>query len=458
MPQPPPGFCPSGGGGASVGVCPQCGRAVSALPGPGRPPTYCSSACKSRAEYARNREWITKGREAETMSIDVSGPLPTIEQLERAHFEAQLAAIEGRRDATARKTRERDADQRKQDAGEAAVRLSLNDAKARAWGALTHKAFVDFLRTGSPLEIPGPDGVVAKAALVEDGSGEYLIPTPIQIDIAQRAREIGTIRALADVRQVTGSKVRASLLGVASVGWGKAEVAGSITDAAVVPSAVAPDPTPVCDLVALALIGQDELADAPTSAVASIVDAVGMAFAVAEDNAFASGTGSGQPSGLALAANVTLVPAGQKTAAGASNTPVLADLVALPWKLPVQYRERAAWLMHSTAAGKIAALTFTNGSPLWPAPGNPDPRSGGGLLGWPAYACDGLPDPATAGTGDASVWFADFRSAYRIIDRQRVTVQVLSQRYADIGCVGLVVRERVGGDLVRPGAAAIYTM
>ena len=85
------------------------------------------------------------------------------------------------------------------------------------------------------------------------------------------------------------------------------------------------DPIPVYDLVSLALIGVDELADAPESAQASIVDAVGVAIGVAiadaEDAAFAAGTGSGQPSGLALAANVTLVPAGQKVAVGTSNTP-----------------------------------------------------------------------------------------------------------------------------------------
>ncbi len=184
------------------------------------------------------------------------------------------------------------------------------------------------------------------------------------------AREVGTLRALADVRQTTASKQRATLLSVAAVGWGKPETGTTPTDAAVTPSAVAPDPIPVHDLVSLALIGEDELGDAPASAQASIVDAVGMAIADAEDSAFAAGTGSGQPAGLALAANVALVPAGQKLAVAVSNTPTWAQLQTVPWLLPTRYRNRAVWLMHPTSAQKVAALTAGTGEGLvWPDPG-----------------------------------------------------------------------------------------
>jgi HK97 family phage major capsid protein len=49
------------------------------------------------------------------------------------------------------------------------------------------------------------------------------------------------------------------------------------------------------------------------------------------------------------------------------------------------------------------------------------------------------------------------KSAYRVVDRQRTTVQVLRQRYAEQGLIGIIVRHRVGGDLLRPAACAIYT-
>jgi HK97 family phage major capsid protein len=200
---------------------------------------------------------------------------------------------------------------------------------------------------------------------------------------------------LADVRPTTRSKQTTGLLSAATTAWGRLETGTTVQDAALAVSAVAPNPIPVYDLTSLALIGQDELDDAPENTRRSIVEAIGVAIADAEDAAFAAGTGSGQPSGLALAANVTLLPAGQKVAVSTTNTPTTAQLVTIPWKLPTRYRNNASWLLHPTSAEKIAALTHTNGDAVWPEPG----PNGRGLLGWPAYVVDGLPDPATAGTG-----------------------------------------------------------
>lgn len=75
-----------------------------------------------------------------------------------------------------------------------------------------------------------------------------------------------------------------------------------------------------------------------------------------------------------------------------------------------RYRDNGTWIMHRTAASKIAAL---------PEATNFEPGPNGrGLLGYPVRILSTLPDPATAGTGDASILFADMRAAYRIVDRQ----------------------------------------
>jgi len=70
----------------------------------------------------------------------------------------------------------------------------------------------------------------------------------------------------------------------------------------------------------------------------------------------------------------------------------------------------------------------------------------------------GLPDPATAGATDASVLFTGVKSAYRLVDRQRMTLQHLRQRCAADGQVGLLLRHRIGGDLIRPGAVSAYLL
>jgi HK97 family phage major capsid protein len=381
------------------------------------------------------------------------GTLPTVEDLERDFFERQLAELEARRDRRFVKDLERgDRDAKTRAALDSVHQLQLS-AKAAAWGALTSEAFVRWVRTGEPLTIPGPGGTETKANLVEDATGETLVPTPITLDIVNIARTVGMIRPLADVRPTTQSKVTVGLLGAAATGWGKLETGTTATDAGIVPSAAAPNPIPVYDLCSLALVGVDELADAPVSVAQSITEAVGVAIADAEDAAFANGTGSGQPSGLALAANVALVPGAQKVAVSVSNTPTVPQLESLPWLLPSRFRANATWLMHPTSASKVSQLEDTGGVRIWPEPG----PNGKGLFGWPVAVVDGLPDPATAGTTDASIWFADVRSAYRVVDRQRTTVQVLRQRYADQGIIGLIVRHRVGADMVRGSACVIYT-
>jgi HK97 family phage major capsid protein len=254
------------------------------------------------------------------------------------------------------------------------------------------------------------------------------------------------------VRPTVGNKHRAGLLSAATTGWGRLETGTGITDAAISVSSPGLD-IDVHDVLALCQIGTDELDDTAEAARAAIVEAIGIAIGESEDAAFANGTGTGQPKGLALAANVARVAAGQKTTAAASATPVLADILGLPWKLPTRYRAGGVWLMSEDMAPKIAALTYANGSGIMPNAGQ-----GQGPLGYPFSVVPGLPTAATAGTTDPSVWFINLQAAYRVVDRGPIVVTRLTQKYAELGLVGVIVKRRVGGDLVRPDAAAIYLL
>jgi HK97 family phage major capsid protein len=301
--------------------------------------------------------------------------------------------------------------------------------------------FIDYLR-----------GAEAKAALVEDATGQVLIPEDLTIEILREARTVGTIRSLASVRPTIRDSQVAGLLGAATVTWAKAETGGTIVNADVVPESPA-QVIDVHDVQAEAVIGVDLLEDSPDAARQAVVESIGSAIGESEDARFAAGSGVGEPKGLALAANVARVPAGQKTTAAASATPVLADVIGLPWKLPTRYRRNAVWLFSEDAAPKIAALQYTSGDSLMPRAGE-----GIGPLGWPYLVVPGLPAMSTAGATDASVWFVDLGRAYRVVDRLKVTVQVLRQRRAVEGEVGMIVRARVGGDMVRPEACSVYLL
>jgi HK97 family phage major capsid protein len=379
---------------------------------------------------------------ARALAGDLTGPMPTREDLERHYFDDLHARLEQRRDAADAKAR-RDADRL------AVLRAGLDDVHALQHhdrtGPVATMTFLHWLRTGQKsLEVPGLE---QKASLVLDALGQLLVPIDITVDILNVARR-GVFRSLADARPTVRTKQRATLLSAASVGWGRLELGVTATDPNTLPETPAQE-LEVHDLVALAVIGTDELDDTPDTARAAVVDAVGSAILDAEDLAFAVGAAADRPKGIVNAANVARVPAGNKVAVSVSNTPTWAQLSSIPFLLGDRFRDNGTWVMHPTSAGKVAAL---------PEATNFEPGPNGrGLMGWPVRLLSALPDPATAGTGDASILFGDFRSAYRIADRQGITVTRLVQRYAVEGKVGFIIKVRCGADLVRPTAVALYT-
>ncbi len=408
--------------------CAHCGEPFRAAE-TGRPPIYCGGTCRQAAFRARKADDMTT--------------VPTPDQLEKEYFARMAAEIEAARDGEeAREVRKRAADARAAVAG-ATVDEGHDMMAAELYGATrSGDLFAKWIKTGRGTTRDS----VSKAALVEDSTGQVLIPADLAVDILNEASSQGFMRRLSTVRPTNRHKHQARLLGAASTGWGRLETGTTATDATVVPE----DPgqeIEVHDLMSLAKVGDDELADAPANTRAAIVDAIGTAIAEAEQAAFLAGTGSGQPKGLTLAANIARVPAAQKIAVSTSNTPTAAQLATVPFLLPERFRDEAVWVMHPTSAGKVHPLVST----FEPGP------NGRGLFGWPVYVSNALPDPATAGTGDASVLFVNLRAAYRIADRGRMTVKRLVQRYAEVGLVGLLATHRVGGDLVRPSAVAVYS-
>jgi HK97 family phage major capsid protein len=310
---------------------------------------------------------------------------------------------------------------------------------------VVEKSFVDWLRGDLSRE-----DYASKASLVEDATGQVLVPIDIAADVLQVARR-GVVRSLTVPRPTTRAKQRQSLLTAAATGWGRLETGTVATDANVVPAAN-PRDIEVWDLVTLCSIGLDELSDTPAAAYPTIVDVIGNAIRETEDDAFAAGTGTSQPFGIAQA-----VTDGRITQAiTAASPPTVANLRALVWDPPAWARANAVWLMSTDAAEAVAGLLDGTTNPIWPKPGLPRAADGGGLFGYDAYELPGL--PAMTGTNAPSIIFGDVAAGYRIVDRMQLTIQRLTEQYAAVGKVGLLVKHRVGGDVVRPAAFAAYRL
>jgi HK97 family phage major capsid protein len=302
--------------------------------------------------------------------------------------------------------------------------------------------------------------VEEKAAIIEDATGQIIVPHDLAGPIFLTLPRLGVLRNLALVRNTTSNLVDVRALTGVTAGWGQVEIvnAGGATpptDAAI--AATGPNTITVGDLVALAKIGVDELADTDANLVSLVQEIVGAKFAEMEDDAFAAGNGTSRPFGLATRATVGgAIPAAQGVTAAASA--VVADqLKQMPYLISSRFANNGVYLASDDATQAIALLKDSTSNYLW----QPSMQEGqpARLFGYPFYRVSGLPAMnATTTFVDPSVLFGDMNAGYMIAQRQQITVQRLDERYADQGLVGFLFKQRVGGDVIRPAAFAKYLL
>jgi HK97 family phage major capsid protein len=304
------------------------------------------------------------------------------------------------------------------------------------------KQFLRYIRTGAP---------EAKAALIEDATGQNLVPADYAGTILKELGREATIRSLAFVRPTTRNLVDVGSVAIGTPTWDKLEVGAEAPADGLGATPAAKQTIEVFDLNALVKIGRDELDDSDESLAETIRLGVAAAFAEVEDDAFAGGSGTGRP--WAIHHTVT-----QGITAAVNATPTPDDLKKLKFTVPARFRKRGVYLAHSSAAEAVALFKDNDGRYLLqPAVALGQPAS---FDGSPFYTVDGLPAMTATGTAtDPSVVFGDVFSGYMVCDRRRLTVDVLRETFlATEGKIGLLFTHRVGGDVVRPKALARYLL
>jgi HK97 family phage major capsid protein len=297
--------------------------------------------------------------------------------------------------------------------------------------------------------------VEEKAAVIEDATGQIIVPHDIAGPIFLTLPRLGVLRDLCLVRPTTSNLVDVRALTQATAAWGKIELGTTATsyDAAI--AATGPNTITVQNLNALVQIGVDELADTDANLVALVQEIVGQKFSELEDDAFANGNGTSKPFGIATRATVGgAIPAAQGVTAAASA--VSPDLLkTMPFLVSSRFAANGVYIASDDATLATSLLKDSSSNYLWQPSvqaGQPDRFNG-----YPWYRVTGMPSMTTgAGFSDPAVLFGDLRSGYMVADRQRITVQRLDERYADVGMVGFLFRSRVGGDVIRPSAFAKY--
>lgn len=306
-----------------------------------------------------------------------------------------------------------------------------------------HKAaFYKYVRHGEKALTPEE-----QKALVEDATGLYLVEPELDAEIVRSLPKITIVRGLATVRTIGKDRIKMKSIGEVSVGWGKLETGTEITESDLTPGA--PTYQYVEDLYGLTKIGEDELEDSDFNLQSILADSFSRAIGEEEDKQFMIGDGHSYDEPEGITKNATLV-AGTKTTA-ASGAVTFEKLLEMIYGCPTQYRKNGVFIMNSTLElylRQIRATTYDAshfGQFIW----QPSVQAGrpNTLLGYPVYTQDDMSD--LSGTAAVIAVFGDVKSGYRILDRSGITLQRLSELYAEAGLVGFKVHKRVGGSVMR---------
>jgi HK97 family phage major capsid protein len=320
-------------------------------------------------------------------------------------------------------------------------RLSLERARPRLDGQAVHAggeykdAFSAYVKRGEE-----------KALSVGVGAdGGYVVPAETETEIIRLMNAVSPIRAIAGVRQVSGSvyKRPISVTGPA-VGW-VGEAAARPTTAS---QTLAELSYPTMELYAMPAATSAFLDDAAVDVGQWIADEVNAAFAAQETTAFVSGDGVNKPKGFLTATAVTeaswswgnlgYVATGVSGALPASNaSDVLIDLV---YALKAGYRQNASWVMNRKVQGTLRKLKDADGNYLWQPAATADGKAR--FMGFDLVEAEDMPN---IGADATPIAFGDFRRGYLIVDRQGVSV--LRDPFSSKPYVLFYTTKRVGGGI-----------
>ncbi|OAN53887.1 hypothetical protein A6A04_13425 [Paramagnetospirillum marisnigri] len=158
-------------------------------------------------------------------------------------------------------------------------------------------------------------------------------------------------------------------------------------------------------------------------------------FAITQEKAFLTGSGSGQPLGVFTASNDGIGTA-RDVATGNTSTAITFDgLIEAKFAVKSAYWTKADWLFHRDAVKQITKIKDGDGQYLWRQSvrdGEPDT-----LMGRPLMISEYAPNTFT--TGQYVGLFGDF-SHYWIADALDMTVQRLTELYAETNQDGFIGR------------------
>lgn len=307
---------------------------------------------------------------------------------------------------------------------------------------LEKKAFNAFLRGG----VASLDDIEKKTLNAgTPASGGYVVAPEYSSQIIQKLQQFSPMRGLASSMTIGGSEVYIPTL--------QDNIAGGwVTETGARPST---EPTfgqmnfKVFEYAGYVPVSQQLLEDNHVDLQSFLLGHIAKQFGKAESTAFMLGDGNGKPTGLlATPTNYAF------TSANSNGSDIIDAVIAAFYKLPGQYAASGSWIMRRETQGVIRAAAdgVTKGAIWADSLANGTPAT---LLGRPVYESVDMSLLPTATGTTYPIAFADFSSAYQVVDRVGVGIQRDDFTGADNGIVKFRARRRVGGAPLLTEAAVL---
>ena len=307
---------------------------------------------------------------------------------------------------------------------------------------LQHKsAFDTYMRKG---EAGNLRQLEEKALSVgSDPDGGYLVPSETENAVMSSLKDISPIRAIAGIRQVSGTSFKKPFsISGPGTGW--------VGESAARPETTSPSLAeltfPTMELYAMPAATSTLLDDSAVNVDEWIAEEVRIAFAQQEGTAFVSGDGINKPKGFLSYAkvandswswgNLGYIATGVDGGFAAANPSD--NLIDLIYSVKSGYRGNAQWVMNRSTQAQIRKIKDADGNYIW----QPGTQLGEAstLMHFPITESEDMPDISS---DSSSIAFGDFGRGYLIVDR--VGLRVLRDPYSSKPYVLFYTTKRVGG-------------
>lgn len=295
------------------------------------------------------------------------------------------------------------------------------------------RAFDNYLRSGNEQYL----SAIEKKSLssVSDSDGGYLVTSKISKDMVMALEEISPMRRLASCEQISSSSLDViESYNSADAGWASEADIREETAALKIHKRN----IPVFELYAQPSATQKLLDDSFIDVENWLAEKLIESFSKLENKSFINGDGVKCPRGI--------LSYGEgkewgKIECQKTNKLDYDSILSIYYELKDEYISNASFLMNRATIHQLRSIKDSNGRYVW----SPSIETGmvDTLFGVPVHQAVDMPIPEK---GKVCIAVADFKSAYKIVDR--AGVRVLRDPYTFKPFVKFYTTKRVGGDVV----------